>query len=824
MKLKFHLMLASTLAVSAPALADEQTPDQSPQAEPKPAASLMTTGVARARDRLDSATSTSMLSEDEIEKLGARSLAEIFRAVPGVRAESTGGEGFANISVRGLPIALGGAKFLQIQENGIPTLEFGDIAFFTQDVFLRADLNLGGLQVIRGGSASTFASNSPGGIVNLIDRTGLEAGGSFQVSSGLDYDLKRIDFVYGAPLGDGLRFNVGGYYRNGEGPRHTGFKGYDGGQIKLNVTKEFAGGYVRVYGKWLDDHSVSTPYAPVAIAGTDADPHYSALPGFDYGKDTLYSRYIPTLTVLDDHNNVANYDFSDATHAKMKSLGIETKLDLGEWRVNGKARYARISGHITTPYTLSNASAQLPFHSVAAAPEIMAMFHASGISYASGPQTGQAIADPTSLNGNGLLALQSVENVKLNSLDNLIGDLRASRVWNIGEGKLTFTAGYYHSRQDLDMAWLWSTLVSDVTGDGNAHLIDMAAGPYPLTQNGYLAYNTLLFGGIRHDRYDLRYTIDAPYGSLNYAFGKVALGASVRYDMGRARGNLFGTSVPGNPPFSVYDVNGDGMISLPETLVGTIDYSNPSPVHYNYHYLSYSVSANYRASENFSLFARYSKGGRANADRILFANYVDPVSGHLLVKEAAYDRVIQAEGGIKYRTEKAELYVTGFWAKTGEHNIGLDRKYRAYGVELEGSVHAGPFSMNAGATWTKAKITADAYVPANVGNSPKHQADLIFQAMPQVEAGPVTFGAAIEGTTSSFAGDTAQLKMPGWVTVNPFVQYKPIENVTLMVNANNLFDVAGLVEVDAEFLPTNGIGTARTINPRTISASIRFDF
>ncbi|MGC4090173.1 MAG: TonB-dependent receptor [Polyangiaceae bacterium] len=134
-----------------------------------------------------------------------------------------------------------------------------------------------------------------------------------------------------------------------------------------------------------------------------------------------------------------------------------------------------------------------------------------------------------------------------------------------------------------------------------------------------------------------------------------------------------------------------------------------------------------------SVFGRYSRGGRANADRILFSNFVNTIDGSLVRKDAAYDPVTQAEIGMKYRGQDAELYVTGFYAKTKEHNIGLDRSYRAYGVELEGSVRKGPFRLNAGATFTKAKITADALVAAMVDNVPKHQADLIFQLTPQYE-------------------------------------------------------------------------------------------
>lgn len=49
---------------------------------------------------------------------------------------------------------------------------FGDISFGTADQFLRVDGQCGSLEVIRGGSASTLASNSPGGIINFISKTG----------------------------------------------------------------------------------------------------------------------------------------------------------------------------------------------------------------------------------------------------------------------------------------------------------------------------------------------------------------------------------------------------------------------------------------------------------------------------------------------------------------------------------------------------------------------------------------------------------------------------------------------------------------------------
>lgn len=146
-------------------------------------ADVITTGVAKGRDRLDSATSTSVLREADIAKIGAALIGDLLRDVPGIRSEADGGDGAANISIRGLPIATTGAKFIQLQEDGLPILEFGDILGWGADSFVRADLNLAQVEVIRGGSASTFASNSPGGIINFISKTGEVDGGAIALSS-----------------------------------------------------------------------------------------------------------------------------------------------------------------------------------------------------------------------------------------------------------------------------------------------------------------------------------------------------------------------------------------------------------------------------------------------------------------------------------------------------------------------------------------------------------------------------------------------------------------------------------------------------------------
>ena len=113
-------------AAAAPTPADAKRSAAEPQAEAPaknaPVEEAFTTGVAKGRDRLDSATSTSALKQSEIQKLGARTLADILRNIPGIRTESSTGDGNSNYTIRGLPLTSGGSKYMQIEEDGLPVL------------------------------------------------------------------------------------------------------------------------------------------------------------------------------------------------------------------------------------------------------------------------------------------------------------------------------------------------------------------------------------------------------------------------------------------------------------------------------------------------------------------------------------------------------------------------------------------------------------------------------------------------------------------------------------------------------------------------------
>ena len=106
-------------------LADQQTLSLDfDLAEDTIADEVIVTGTVNPRQSLQSSISISTLKGDQIAQSAPRSTAEILRSIPGIRSEASAGDGNTNITVRGVPIATGGSKFLLLQEDGLPVLQF----------------------------------------------------------------------------------------------------------------------------------------------------------------------------------------------------------------------------------------------------------------------------------------------------------------------------------------------------------------------------------------------------------------------------------------------------------------------------------------------------------------------------------------------------------------------------------------------------------------------------------------------------------------------------------------------------------------------------
>lgn len=771
---------------------------------------LVVTGVVNPQSSLESSVSISTLTADNITNNSARTTAEIFRSIPGVRAEASAGDGNTNITVRGVPIATGGSKFLLLQEDGLPVLQFGDIAFATADIFVRADQTIGRVEALRGGSASTLASNSPAGLINLISRTGEVEGGSVSASFGLDYNSLRTDFAYGSPLGKGVSFHVGGYFRRGEGPRPTGFISDLGGQLKANLTKRFRNGYSRVYVKYLNEKTPAYMPMPILVSGTNADPTWSSVEGFSATRGTLHSPYImDNLSINADGTGTRRSNISDGLNPRVFSFGNETQIELADgWSLTNRARMSYISGRFVAPFTAEVGPADNLATSIA------------GAGYTIGYADGTAF--PENANGNGLLMRMHLFDVDLNNFNNFSNDLRLSKSFD----RVDVTAGVYNAHQNISMSWLWNSYLTDVTDEG-MRPVDLSNADTAYTQNGLLAYGTPFWGNCCQRNYDVQYDIIAPYGAVEVDLtSALNLSASVRYDAGTVTGSYAG----GDGQTAAIDMDGDGVINEIEENVATINNAAAKPVNYDYSYLSYSVGLNYLLNDRQSVFGRFSSGGRANADRLLFGPFI--LDNGEAADGLSSDMVQQAEAGYKFKTSDLTVNATGFFAMVEEQNFEattqttVNREYTALGLEVDAVAAFGDFNVLGSFTFTDAEISSDALNAAVVGNTPRRQAALIYNLGADYRYRQHSIGLRAIGTTGSYAQDNNELLMPGYAYLNAFLSVRIAEGMYLGLNANNLLNTIGITESEEGSIVEgqDNYVRARSITGRSTSASLRWTF
>ena len=434
---------------------------------------VVVTGSATGGSKMKQSLSISTLDSDQITNSVASSSADVLRSIPGVRAESSGGEGNANVTVRGVPISAGGSRYVQFQEDGLPVLQLGDFNFVTPDMFVRSSLGTDGLEVVRGGSASTMATNAPGGIINFISKTGDVEGGTISATTNVGgASQRRIDFGYGKPLSDTSSVYVSGFVRSGEGPREThGVNMESGGQFKASFNKDLGGGNsVKLHAKVLDDKTPTLMTSPV----NTVNGQIVTLPGVDPRTFSPYASRLPTIAQYGMYGGSAS--MNEGLHSKSTAIGSEINLNMGDgWTLNDKFRISNNSGGFNG---------------------IMPDGY--------GTNNGRPAAGATTYTALFLGA-------KFNNVGLAVNDLKLSKKHTLSDGaKLTTTAGLFASSQKLDIDW--------EIGGFSAPLV-------PTSNSSYGAYNSY------YKRYiNETYTTVSPYAALNWEKGAWVLDGSVRMD------------------------------------------------------------------------------------------------------------------------------------------------------------------------------------------------------------------------------------------------------------------------------------------------------
>ncbi|NNC38407.1 MAG: TonB-dependent receptor [Hyphomonadaceae bacterium] len=813
-----HKLLATAAIaalVTAPAFAQDADMDE-----------IITTGVvsSKGKNRIDTSISVSAINYDKIQDTAPTNLAEVYRNLPGIRSESSSGGGNSNVAVRGLPISTGGAKYLSTQEDGLPTLLFGDHLFAPADGFVKADSTIARIESVRGGTASTLTTNGVGGIINIIGKTGQQEGGSASISYGLDHDDLRFDAEYGGALADDMYFHLGGHFQQGGDFRDSGYDPISGGQVRGSLTKEFENGFIRVTGKWLDKKDAA--YFPQLVSRTDDGNGngvvLDSIGSFESQSHSVYSNFTRNGLAVDGSGNILPYDLADGLDHKVKAIGAEVDFDLGSGiNLNNKVRYQDIKGRFLGGFT----------NGLSTAADLGA-----GSTYFNGPNAGTAVTQANLPNG--VASNVAIFDVEIDDMSNFANELKLSKSFDLDGGStVDVTLGHFFMNQNFNQDWHWSEIRT--TTENDAVLIAT-----PQSINGLHGVNQAFGWDGSNRNYDLEAEVSAPFAAASWTNDRITLDASVRFD------SMTQTGVRLEANGGAVDLNNDGAITGSEASVSLNNGTVGARANLEVDNTAWSVGGNFLVNDGMSVFARASSGASFNFDRALDFG-VRNADGTLRPggEDAYVDQADQYEFGLKLQNREIaggdlDFYVTGFLTDTEESNVeivggapnGRVREYDSKGVELEANYDNGGFNLFATATFTDAEITrAEDNGVANTaleGNTPQRQADLIWTVSPSYTYDRFRVGGSWVGTSDSFSLDDNLLVQEGYSVVHLYGAVNVTDALEISINVNNAFDKSGITESANDGRngwDTNGDGMldqtiGRSITGRTASARLRYKF
>lgn len=784
---------------------------------------VVVTGVQNNKTKLQSSVAITTISAKKISEVAPRSAADLLKAVPGFYVESSGGEGNANVFARGLPSS-GGLRYVQLQEDGLPVFEYGDLMFGNTDIFLRVDQNVGRVEAIRGGSASILTSNAPGGIINFISKTGGETTkGAFTETIGLTYLHSLTGFDIGGPISKNLRYHIGGFYRAGDGIRSPGYTANNGGQIKANLTYLFKKGYVRLRGKLLNDRNIA--YLPLPLQGNPA----TAIPGFNANYGTMKSLDLMRLHATTPTGTEVNENLADGMNPKVITLGGEAFFNLGSnWSFKDNFQKSIIKEQFNSMFAVDGPTSASDYANNMG----LTNYH---YAYADGYNAGTPINNMSTLNGNGLVGTYGWWAVDL-PLEQFANDFKLTKKFNNN----TLTGGWYFSTNKVAAKWWWHNVLVDISD--NTRKLDLVNDEtgQSLTTDGYSQYGTLY-----RDYYALT-RINALYLNDEWDIGNLTINAGLRYDIGSTYGYTEKTAT-----YS-YDVNNDGVISPAEKDVqyGT---GNFIPVSYKYNVLSWSVGLNYQFNKQTAIFARASKGNRAPADRAYaFGGTESTVNGFPALTRV--EGIYQYELGLKYNSSKIGLFATGFYSYFNNINFtdfvqqngvltAIQQTYNtsAGGLELEAVAKFGNLNLSFTGTYQDMRYHNWIYHQDLNGNGVIDDGEtfdfnghviqrlpkLYFTFRPSYQIGRLNASITWQYFGKRYTNPANKQVLPQFSEINAQLDFAISKHVSVTASGNNLFNVIGLTEGN----PRTGLTSvnsqyfyARPILGRSAVLSFKYNF
>ena len=846
-ELKTHLLGTAVLVASACAsgAAMAQSSGDARAAAQGGLDQIIVTGRAGGSEitEFESSVSITTFDEELIRDVAPLTLSDLFAEVPGVWAESSGGQSAANVFIRGIP-APGQFRFSKILVDGLPVFEEQGVGFLTPDGLFRIDGTTKRLEAVRGGTSSVFASNAPGGIFNHISKKGSQdPEGAIRVEWG-DFGHRRVDANYAGPISDDTTFSIGGFYRVADGVRDPGFRADEGGQLRGSVTKDFGRGELTVNAGYINDRNLFLLAIPLDL---DSSGDLTSIAGFDANFDTLVSDDQRFVSILRPDGGTDDFDLSDGIHNEAFNVGTEFIYELdGGWTITNRNRY--IDGDIqfnsAIPFAFEDgnvflagqlATAQAAFGADVA--EVIATFADGSPFELSG--SGQA-----GNNGNGLIGTSGFFPVNT-QIENFINDFQISKSVDFLSGTHNLTAGLYTSFYSIDQLQGFGTFVHEIDGSPrNLELTALDAMGVPL---GTLTQNSFTnFAGGFFQNYSGDGEVIAFYASDEWdVTDRLRLDGGIRLEHVTIEGTTEAEAA--------FDVSANNSLLPPGSLPTTADDAVVSgtgqftPFRDTFSEFAWSFGANFIIVDELAAYARVSDGFRTpDIDDLASATEAgaDP-------EAVPVGDVFQVEGGFKVDIPGVEAFVTGFYSEieelpftepvfdTNGNTVDASVTQSSSTLGIEAEVQTATFygfSLNAKATFQDPEldnlsvagggITID---DAIFGNRVPRIPTRIVSIRPRYSFNDVagvsgSIFADIYNVSDRFQDFSNEVLLPSYTSLGVGAQFYLENGVEVRVIADNVTNTIGLTEGNVRgdlFAPPSGDVTVATFGRPIVGRNIR---
>jgi iron complex outermembrane receptor protein len=778
---------------------------------------VVTGAAAGATRKIDASYSITTASEEQIRQAAPSSTADLLKVVPGVYAESSGGNAGANIEVRGFPSG-GDAPFVTVQLMGSPLFPTATLSFMENSSLFRIDDTVERVEVLRGGTSTIYSNAQPGATVNFLLKKGSDTPeGSLRATAGTG-SLRRFDGYYGGKIADGWYASVGGFTRTSQGVRDGQFPADEGHQLSATLTRKLEQGELTLYARTTSDKNAFYTGVPL-VGATSAGGKPSAFPGFDPLTGTPLSNELRNVTLEVAPGQTVQKDLADGRGLHATVFGADFDQAIDGWQLSNK--FNHFNGDVPTlaiftgnsPLTITDYLS----NAIATSNSDAALTAAAGRAATKGTAVFAADGKPVPANQQVMSAgIWSVEK----NLKSTTDEFRVSKEIVPGH---TVTVGAYIA--DYSSHDLWYL--------GNGTLMTATSNARPISvklDNGVIIANAAGRDGATF------YAVNANYNGHNAAAfisddwkinDAIRVDLGVRQERQRLNGSLSNLTSgdADNNPLTAYN-NATSMTTAATTGLTRSDNAT-----------SYTLGGNYKLAKDFSVFVRANSGhalptfedlrnngSQANVDNRTLLPQVD---------------VRQYELGLKTVGAMYSAYLSYF------HNVFTGVPYQQFladgtkiasvggskadGVEFEMAVR--PIDNLQIALSGDYQASKYKDFGLNSGNRVQRQPKLQFRLTPSYR---IPFGddkqaklyATYTAVGERFSDVENQQVLPKYHTVDAGVLINLSNKVELRVSGNNLTNELGLTEGNARIIGSGAGGTvfARPIFGRSAEASLLYRF